>query len=711
MDKESAKELIRNTFEAPFEKDKFVRFIKELLNKIEESTFIYKGNYIRYSFKQYISTFERIGKYTNKEKKIDLLIVNLKKETSLERARTMQRNFISRYLEGSRGGKLKDAALVAFVSPDNEDWRFSLVKMEYKLTQTKTGRLKGEEEFTPARRWSFLVGKNERSHTAQKQLVDILADDKHNPTLEQLEHAFSVERVTEEFFEKYRDLFIKTVDELEKVIKKDENVRNEFHEKNINSVDFAKKFLGQIVFLYFLQKKGWLGVPKDKNWGEGDRNFLRSLFKKCLDEKKSFFNDYLEKLFYDSLNNPRSDQTDPAYSRYFNCKIPFLNGGLFEPIGYYNWKDVDINLPNELFSNKNKTKEGDTGDGILDVFDRFNFTVREDEPLEKEVAIDPELLGKLYEKFNAIRPDNFNEYKEALLSKKKNLEKSFNKQYGVYYTPREIVHYMCQESLINYIYTTVNEEIMKNPARRPKQTKFIGPDEPEQLAMPTEREILRKEDIETFIKYGENLIEREQSAIQKEKMIEDGKQKTTTIKPILPESIRIYADIIDNALRDVKVCDPAVGSGAFPVEMMREIVNARFLLSIFTGHKVNLYDLKSQCIENSLYGVDIDPGACEIAKLRLWLSLVVDEEDITQIRPLPNLDYKIVCGNSLIGVEKNLLNFNLFDELEKIKQEYFNEVNQTEKQKYKKKIKELIYEITNGHKEFDFEVYFSEVFH
>ncbi|OOP56514.1 MAG: hypothetical protein AYP45_08495 [Candidatus Brocadia carolinensis] len=124
-----------------------------------------------------------------------------------------------------------------------------------------------------------------------------------------------------------------------------------------------------------------------------------------------------------------------------------------------------------------------------------------------------------------------------------------------------------------------------------------------------------------------------------------------------------------------------------------------------------IYDFKRHCIEKSLYGVDIDPGAVEIAKLRLWLSLVVDEDDIKNIKPLPNLDYKIVCGNSLLGVEKNLFNNHLFSKLEGIKPLYFNETNPTKKQDYKKQIDELISRITNGHKEFDFEIYFSEVFH
>jgi hypothetical protein len=109
--------------------------------------------------------------------------------------------------------------------------------------------------------------------------------------------------------------------------------------------------------------------------------------------------------------------------------------------------------------------------------------------------------------------------------------------------------------------------------------------------------------------------------------------------------------------------------------------------------------------------VDIDPGAVEIAKLRLWLSLVVDEEDIRQIQPLPNLDYKIVCGNSLLGVEKNLFNLDLFNELERLKPLYFDETNAEKKQEYKSQIDDLINQITNNNQNFDFEVYFSEVFH
>ncbi|MCM8782690.1 MAG: arginine--tRNA ligase [Candidatus Omnitrophica bacterium] len=203
MHRDQAKRLIIETFENPFDKDKFAEFIANLLKTYDRTkTFTYQGNYIPDAFKNHITSLERIGQYTYDDKEIDLLIVRLERGTSLECARTMQRNFIAWYLKGSRGGKLKDAALVAFVSPESEDWRFSLVKMDYRFVETPTGKIKVKEEFTPAKRWSFLVGKNEKSHTAQSRFLPLLESDK-KPTLEDLEEAFNVEVVTKEFFQKY----------------------------------------------------------------------------------------------------------------------------------------------------------------------------------------------------------------------------------------------------------------------------------------------------------------------------------------------------------------------------------------------------------------------------------------------------------------------------------------------------------------------------
>ena len=147
--------------------------------------------------------------------------------------------------------------------------------------------------------------------------------------------------------------------------------------------------------------------------------------------------------------------------------------------------------------------------------------------------------------------------------------------------------------------------------------------------------------------------------------------------------------------------------------MMTEIVRARCALTPYFNdvHDRMPYHFKRHAIQNCLYGVDIDPGAVEIAKLRLWLSLVVDEENVNHIKPLPNLFYKIVTGNSLLSVEKTLFNEKLFRRLEELKPRYFDEPDKDKKDDYKRQIEEIIHELTNGKEIFDFEIYFSEVFH
>ena len=608
----------------------------------------------------------------------------------------MQRNFIARYLNGSRGGELKDAALVAFVTPDNEDWRFSLVKMDYRFEEGKNGRMKAREEFTPARRWSFLVGQNENSHTAQTRLLPIMADDGHPTTLTELEDAFNIEKVTKEFFEKYRELFLWTKEELDAVVAGDKKIQADFTAKSVNTVDFAKKLLGQIVFLYFLQKKGWFGVARDSAWGTGSKQFLRELFQKKHGGYKNFFNDILEPLFYEALRIDRSHE-DHYYSS-FNCKIPFLNGGLFDPMNNYDWVRTDLLISNDLFSNTQKTKEGDTGSGILDVFDRYNFTVKEDEPMEKEVAIDPEMLGKVFENLLEIKD---------------------RKSKGTYYTPREIVHYMCRQSLINYLLQQFNGGTATYEKPGVMQTDLLGnagkKGQLDLTIIHSETTAIPEKDIETFIYSGERITENEA------RVLKEGRE-TSTYYFQLPESIRKKAKKIDEKLSSIKVCDPAIGSGAFPVGMMSEIVRARSVLNTFIqDNSRSAYHFKRQCIENSLYGVDIDSGAVEIAKLRLWLSLVVDEDDIKQIKPLPNLDYKIVCGNSLLGLPHDmLLDDEISIQLEEKKKQYFGTTIPSEKNKIRSEIDGLFskmmenikkYDSKATHITFDFHTHFSEVFH
>ena len=677
MTKEEANRLIEATFKNPFDESQFRRFVKNLLNDVNESkAFEYHGTFIPDAYGDYIRQYKRLGQYTDPEGNVlDVLTVRLRKESSLDRARTMQRNFIATYFK--RRGDDKDNALVAFYHDDLDDWRFSYVRRDYRLEQTESGKVKIREELSPARRYSFLVGTTEPSHTAQQQLVPILQDDRNNPTLSQLDEAFNIEKVTREFFEKYRALYLKLKEELDELVKNDQKIREEFTTKNIATENFAKKLLGQIIFLYFIQKKGWMGVEKDasgnyKPWGAGPKDFLRKLYEKKYINYKNFFNDVLEPLFYQALAIDRGEV--PEFTQ-FKCKIPFLNGGLFEPIGGYSWEETDILIKNE------------TIEQILDSFDLYNFTVREDEPLEKEVAVDPEMLGKVFENLLKVKD---------------------RKSKGTYYTPREIVHYMCQESLINYLDTALNTHQEPFVKQRPVQQKLLGNPDPEQLGltMSDYKPTVPKGDIEEFIRKGELIIQHDM------RVINEGKE-TKTYPLRLPEFIRENAERIDDTLTSMKICDPAVGSGAFLVGMMQEIVKVREILTTYMGESPErtAYNFKRHCIQESIYGVDIDPSAVDIAKLRLWLSLVVDEADFERIKPLPNLEYKVVCGNSLLGVEKDLFNEQLFKLLETLKSQYFEETNPREKDELKRKIDSLIKQITNNDEHFDFQVYFSEVFH
>src|SRR5439155_3726189 len=166
----------------------------------------------------------------------------------------------------------KDAALVAFVSPTERQWRFSYVKMEYATVEQESGKVGVESRLTPARRFSYIVGEGESCHTAQTRFLGLLQDTENNPTLAQVEEAFSVEAVTKEFFNKYAELFGEIHTALEKLAAKDKTICDEFKKKNVSCVDFAKKLMGQVVFLYFLQKKGWLGVAKGQEWGTGSHD-------------------------------------------------------------------------------------------------------------------------------------------------------------------------------------------------------------------------------------------------------------------------------------------------------------------------------------------------------------------------------------------------------------------------------------------------------
>ncbi len=279
MERSAAVRLLRETLQRPFDEAQFRQLARNLVHDLNEAkAFTAQGNLIKDAYKDQVRQYKRIGQYVDPDgNTIDILVVRLRRSSTLERARTMQRNFMAQYLQ-ARGQK--EAALVAYYTDEATDWRFSLVRLEYRLEVQADGNYKPRKELTAARRSSFLVGQNEPNHTAQQQLLPLLLNDAKNPTLDELVAAFNIESVTREFFERYKGLFLRVRDELEGLIQADAAIAADFGRKRIDAANFAKKLLGQIVFLYFLQKKGWLGVEPGQAWGSGPKDFLRRLFER-----------------------------------------------------------------------------------------------------------------------------------------------------------------------------------------------------------------------------------------------------------------------------------------------------------------------------------------------------------------------------------------------------------------------------------------------
>ncbi|UKK48106.1 Eco57I restriction-modification methylase domain-containing protein [Prevotella sp. E9-3] len=415
-----------------------------------------------------------------------------------------------------------------------------------------------QKESTDAKRFTYLLGEGHRSRTAIQQF-EKLRDS--SLTLKDLTKAFSVDAVSDMFFKGYKQqyediIFFITGKRMVKVANKWEErqegkpnayIMQQFakfdnQEKAIR--DYVKKLMGRLVFLQFLQKKGWLGVPAGAEWGTGDAEFIQNLFAQTAD-KDHFIDNVLEALFND-LNSEDEKQL-PQY------RTPYLNGGLFE-------RDVqdETNFP----------LPGKYMKQMLDFFSSYNFTIDENDPDDAEVGVDPEMLGRIFE--NLLED---------------------NKDKGAFYTPKEIVSYMCRESLIAYLQTNIEDEATKEALRQ----------------------FVTTHDVKAL---GTNDKFRQQ---------------------------------VDEALKNVKICDPAIGSGAFPMGLLKELFLCRTALEGITQSKAA--EIKKHIIQQNIYGVDIERGAVDIARLRFWLSLIVDEETP---QALPNLDFKIMQGNSLLEQYKGV---------------------------------------------------------
>ena len=373
--------------------------------------------------------------------------------------------------------------------------------------------------------------------------------------------AFDVEKLTKGFYQEYQKLFHRVLEAISS-----HNPHPYFADRDRLS-QFTQRLLGRIMFLYFLQKKGFLA---------GDRQFLKTMYGKGKSayqaENTDYYTEILEPLFFDTLNQQRENHQSPW------GQIPYLNGGLFDRDYGENIQDGAGRETPELITLPNRIFDPGNSDSILGFFNSYNFTVAENVTGDEDVAVDPEMLGKVFENMLAAEERG---------------------KSGTFYTPRGIVQFICAEVLGRYLADTTGISL---------------------------------ETAQKLVHYDPDISDKDLNEL------------------ISPQD----AKSLKKALMNLKVLDPAVGSGAFPLGMMQLILNVRQAVARREGMTVQrgslaISEWKREIIANNLYGVDIKPEAIEIAKLRMWLSLVVDIPTIENVEALPNLDYKLMCGDSLIS--------------------------------------------------------------
>ena len=437
------------------------------------------------------------------------------------------RNLVRKFINQNWGEF--DAAIVVF--DDNKDWRLSFV-------------CDIKEEATTPKRFTYVFGENDNFYRTAIERFTILQGQK--PTFENIRRAFSVDALSNDFFNDYRDLYADFVQYItgKRYVKE----KGKWEEKKLGEPnyqydvtfgkddklvrDYIKKMFGRIVFLYFLQRKGWL---------DGNRQYMHDLFYDSTN-KENFLDGVLEPLFFEVLNTDKHLRTEEAKSLPGSENIPYLNGGLFAR------DEIDaLNcvFPESLFKQ------------LFDFLDSYNFTIDENDSEDAEVGIDPEMLGRIFE--NLLED---------------------NKDKGAFYTPKEIVDYMCRESIIAYLLNGV----------------------------PDRSHALIRKFVETF----------------------DASELTDEQKLYIRKKLQL-----------VKICDPAIGSGAFPMGL----VNLLSKLYVAMKADTDTAKMKRHIMEQNIYGVDIEQGAVDIARLRFWLAMIVEEKEAI---PLPNLHFKIMQGNSLL---------------------------------------------------------------
>lgn len=438
---------------------------------------------------------------------------------------------------------------------------------------------------------SEIIDKNE-FYTIVDTLSKIYYEDEDSDNLiEKWTEAFSVERVTENYFEDYKNIFF--------------TLRKELFEQDIpkkEAHEFSLQFLNRLMFIYFISQKKWLHYQKFIGW---IWNSYKNLGKYGSNE---FYNEWISQVFFKAFNNRSSEiENLPNDVIKIVSNFPYLNGNLFKK------NDLDrigILIDDSLFKK------------VFQFFEKYNFTIKENMPFDQEVAVDPQMIGYVYETLASISSKDVNIFTES--EKKEDSES--RKKWGIFYTHRVEVDFMCRMSIIEYL---------------SKQLPSVPKEEFYNFVFDSQS------DVQTFDYFVNNDL----------------------------------WDTLDKLLDDISVVDPSCGSGAFLVGMLNVLSDLCSKIYKMNNNSSSPFQIKKRIIRRSIYGVDVMEWAIHAAELRLWLQLIVEtdlnKDELRQYPLLPNLDMNLRVGDSLIqdigglkfNVRKNNLNIELKDELKDLKVE------------------------------------------
>ncbi len=705
----------------------FIKFFEAKNYSFTKENELEKLDLIGKNLKEKFSNGFLLGEFEDLKIKVFCLQVNLQNSNNLKNqpSNSLQPDFETVLSEKSAkkdqydlakkllNENLEDPAGIFIFHDQSGNFRFSLVCQEFHGVS--------KQKFTPFKRFTYFVSQD--SKITNRTFISQVANANFS-SVKKLKEAFLVKKVTEEFYSKIANWYFWAIENCEfpPAVAKEKNGKE----------TAIIRLITRIIFIWFMRQRNLVNPklfeekelkkilktlePQEPNYYKA---ILQNLFFATLSVKKDERRFIADKT-YKGINRDHGDQHVFRYQDLFQSQnpeetlkslfnqTPFLNGGLFECLdkkdveptiyidGFSKTQKNQPKIPNFLFfgdeenidlnqqfGTKNKKYQVE---GLIKILESFNFTIDENSIDDAEIALDPELLGQVFENLlAAFNPETSQTARKAT---------------GSYYTPREIVDFMVEESLKNYFFSQLPE--------------------------------FEKSQIEQLFLKNEKLQNHQENQEQKpktnsEENPQENTQENTQENPFDPEQTKKIISLIEK----IKIIDPAVGSGAFPMGVLNQIVallkkldpenelwkyaqieatkaiqdsrpreEAKKAIDEFFKKSPD-YSRKLYLIQKCIYGVDLQPIAVEITKLRFFISLLVDESNNSQsIQPLPNLDFKIMQGNSLIedfnGVKLfdstdlgDIFNFEKIKKLKELSEEFFNASNKDKKSDTKKQIEEM----------------------